>query len=609
MPPRIHQLDRHLVNQIAAGEVIERPGSVVKELLENSVDAGATQIDVEIEQGGIELIRIIDDGCGIFSDDMPLAFSSHATSKVVNAKDLEQILTLGFRGEALASIGSVAQVLLQSRTHDAEQGTQLRCDGGKLTEREIWNGRPGTRIEVRHLFYNMPVRRKFLKTVPTEMGHITEAIIRLALGFPHLGIRLSHHERDVYSISAQAPLEERITRFFGEEVGDKLVRVEAEQGPIKLSGFVAEPSVNRGNARLQYFFVNGRCIRDRTLSHALQEGLHGLLMVGRYAVGFLFLELPPDQVDVNVHPTKAEVRFREGQGLHHLVRSAIRAAMQGKGLQHSLSLPSNRFSPAASNGTTSGSWTLIRPQPPSAPLFSGNRSAAPAVVTEAASLEQPLTVENKTADSPGTVATYEVGAPDDSTEYRITTAKALQFHDAYIVVEEETGMLVIDQHALHERVLYEQLKERLRQGTLEVQRLLVPEPVDLPADQHALALSYQQELAQLGLELQPFGGTTILVASYPAMIARVRPADLLRSAMDHLTSAGAPPSVELLLDNLLRLMACHAAIKAGDKLTSQEMDALLAQRHLVGDSHHCPHGRPTSLFFSKHELDRQFERV
>jgi DNA mismatch repair protein MutL len=625
MLPRIHQLDRHLVNQIAAGEVIERPGSVVKELLENSVDAGATQIDVEVEQGGIELIRVVDDGCGICSDDLPLAFSSHATSKVVSAKDLEKILTLGFRGEALASIGSVAQVLLQSRTRDAEQGTQLRCDGGKLGEREVWNGRPGTRIEVRHLFYNMPVRRKFLKTVPTEMGHITEAIIRLALGFPHLGIRLSHHERDVYTISAQAPLEERITRFFGEEVGSKLVRVEAEQGAIKLSGFVAEPSVNRGNARLQYFFVNGRCIRDRTLSHALQEGLHGLLMVGRYAVGFLFLELPADQVDVNVHPTKAEVRFREGQGLHHLVRSAIRAAMQGKGLQHSLSLPRPELSPV-STGTNSGSWTLIRRQAPAPPLFSGHQkvsvfpgapSANPLDSKQISGSHQAdsnrLTgIETSTSlpnNDSNQTATYEVGALTESAEYRITTAKALQFHDAYIVVEEETGMLVIDQHALHERILYEQLKERLRQGTLEVQRLLVPEPVDLPADLHALALSYQQELAQLGLELQPFGGTTVLVASYPAMMARVRPEELLRSAMDHLASAGTPPSVELLLDNLLRLMACHAAIKAGDKLTSQEMEALLAQRHLVGDSHHCPHGRPTSLFFSKQELDRQFERT
>jgi DNA mismatch repair protein MutL len=637
MLSRIHQLDRTLVNQIAAGEVIERPGSVIKELLENSVDAGATQIDVEVEQGGIELIRVVDDGSGILAEDLPLAFSSHATSKLFNSTDLESILTLGFRGEALASIGSVAQVQLQSRPRESEQGAQLRCDGGKLATRELWNGRPGTRVEVRHLFYNLPARRKFLKTVPTEMSHITEAIIRLALGFPHLGVRLSHHERDVYAIASQSSTEERITRFFGEEVGSKLVAIQAQQGPLRLSGYVAEPSVNRGNARLQYFFVNGRCIRDRTLSHALQEALHGLLMVGRYAIGFLYLEVPPDQVDVNVHPTKAEVRFRDSQMLHHLVRSAIRAALQGRGLQSSFSLTRNGASPQ--NG--SGSWTLTRPAAPASALFTEPARSAPgfpaltptpnlpsrSILVETAGQTNPTNSASASAQAFPTPSPTPLHAspPNSSIQaleaqvqnansdsFQSTanfSAKALQFHDAYLVVEEAAGMLVIDQHALHERVLYEQLKTRLRQGTLEIQRLLVPEPVDLPAEQHALALAHQKELAQIGLEVQNFGGTTILVNSYPAMMVRGRPAALVRSALEHLASAGEPPSVELLVDHLLRLMACHAAIKAGDKLTSQEMDALLAQRHLVADSHHCPHGRPTSLFFSKQELDKQFERI
>ncbi|HMO36606.1 MAG TPA: DNA mismatch repair endonuclease MutL, partial [Gemmatales bacterium] len=313
MQPRIRQLDATLVNQIAAGEVIERPASALKEMLENAIDAGATQIQVEVEQGGIELIRVVDDGAGILPDDLPLALSSHATSKVRTASDLEHIQTLGFRGEALASIGSVARVLVQSRSRELEQGAQLRCDGGTFGKVEVWNGRPGTRIEVRQLFYNLPARRKFLKTIPTEMGHLSEAVIRLALGFSHVGITLRNNDRDVYEVSSTSPLAERITRFFGEEVGNKLLPLEAGQGPIRLTGFVAEPSVNRGNNRLQYFFVNGRCIRDRTLGHALQEGMHGLLMVGRYGVGFLYLEMPPELVDVNVHPSKAEVRFRDSQ--------------------------------------------------------------------------------------------------------------------------------------------------------------------------------------------------------------------------------------------------------------------------------------------------------
>jgi DNA mismatch repair protein MutL len=610
---RIRQLDPTLVNQIAAGEVIERPGSVVKELLENAVDAGATQIDVEIEQGGVELIRVVDDGCGIEADDLPLALRSHATSKVASSDDLETIRTLGFRGEALASIGSVAQVTLQSRTREAEVGAQLTCDGGRLGEVTVWNGRPGTRIEVRHLFFNLPARRKFLKTIATEVGHVNEAVIRQSLGFPHLGIKLTHNERDVYEVAANAPLEERITRFFGEEVGKKLVPVEGTQGPVRLTGLVAEPSVNRGNARVQYFFVNGRCVRDRTLGHALQEGMHGLLMVGRYALGFLYLEMPPELVDVNVHPTKAEVRFRDGQGLHHLVRTAVRAALHGRPLQSSFSLP-----PSTASG--GGQWSLRASPPPSPALFNSPIvSQAPPlstptwtpIVTPPPSRSEPF----ESAAPPGEATVTERAAPEAVPpatflqEAASGPAKALQFHDSYIVVEEGPGMLVIDQHALHERILYEQLRDRLRSGDLEVQRLLVPEPVDLPADQLDVALAHQAELAKIGLEIQPFGGTTVLVSSYPAMLARCRPAALLRTAVEHLAAAGELPRVEQLLDHLLRLMACHSAIKAGDRLTPAEMDALLAQRHLVADSHHCPHGRPTSLFFSKHDLDRQFERI
>ncbi len=638
MMPRIQPLDPTLVNQIAAGEVIERPGSVVKELLENAVDAGATQIDVEVEQGGSELIRIVDDGSGIWAEDLPLAFTSHATSKVSTVQDLESILTLGFRGEALASIGSVAQVQIQSRTAQSEQGAQIRCAGGQLGAVEVWNGRPGTRIEVRHLFYNIPARRKFLKTVPTEMGHISEAVIRLALGFPHLGIRLNHNERDVYSLTAQTPLEERITRFFGEEVGDKLVSVEAEQGPYRLTGFVAEPSINRGNARLQYFFVNGRCIRDRTLGHALQEALHGLLMVGRYAVGFLYLEMPPDQVDVNVHPSKSEVRFRDSQVLHHLVRSAVRASMQGRPMISALST-TRPFGANNPGSQGAGAWTLSRPTVTPARLFGegltgpsrertalpdgGSGLVSPVVPAMAKPQVNGLEFNTQGLNTQGADAPRSDGMMGESYRTVVVDAvevaaariqhgmpsKALQFHDAYIVVEEEQGMLVIDQHALHERILYEQLKDRLRAGQLEVQRLLVPEPVDLPADQLDLAVAHQAPLAKLGLEIQPFGGNTLLVGSYPAMLSRAKPGAMLRSALEHLATAGHTPSVELLLDNLLRLMACHSAIKAGDKLTGPEMEALLAQRHGVADSHHCPHGRPTSLFFSKQDLDKQFERI
>ena len=274
---------------------------------------------MDIEQGGVELIRVVDDGCGIAPEDLPLAFASHATSKLANAEDLFRIVTLGFRGEALASIGGVAQVTLQSRPRDHPLGAELTCHGGEFSEARAWNGSPGTRLEVKHLFFNTPVRRKFLRSTPTEVGHVCEAFTRLALAHPKLHLTLRHNAKDVYEVPASAGLRERLRLFFGAEVSDKLYALEARQGPVVLRGYISDPACERGTAKMQYVFVNGRCIRDRSLSHALQEAYRGLLMTGRYAVAFLFLELPPEQIDVNVHPTKVEVRFRDSQALHHLV--------------------------------------------------------------------------------------------------------------------------------------------------------------------------------------------------------------------------------------------------------------------------------------------------
>src|SRR5207245_4862274 len=292
MMKRIHQLPSSVVTKIAAGEVIERPASVIKELLENSVDAGSTRIYIESEQGGAELIRVVDNGAGILPADLPLAFASHATSKLANADDLFQISTLGFRGEALASIGGVAQVTLQSRPADLACGAEITCNGGVLSPVRAWNGAAGTRIEVRHLFYNTPVRRKFLRTSATEMGHICEVATRLALSQPTLELTLRHNGKEVYQVPASAGLLDRFKLFFGSDVRDQLYPVEASQGPVRLWGQIADPACERGNAKMQYLFVNGRWIRDRSLGHALQEAYRGLLMTGRYAVAFLFLELP-----------------------------------------------------------------------------------------------------------------------------------------------------------------------------------------------------------------------------------------------------------------------------------------------------------------------------
>jgi DNA mismatch repair protein MutL len=602
--PRIRQLPPNVVTKIAAGEVIERPASVLKELLENSVDAGSTRIDVEVEQGGTELIRVADNGCGIAPEDLPLAFASHATSKLQTADDLFRIGTLGFRGEALSSVGGVAQVALQSRTTEHACGSEIRCDGGELSPVRAWSGAPGTRIEVRHLFYNTPVRRKFLRTTTTEMGHLCEQFTRLALAHPTLHLTLRHNGKPVYEIPATATLPDRLGLFFGAEVRDRLYIVEAQQGAVTLRGYIADPACERGNARMQYLFVNGRPVRDRSLSHALQEAYRGLLMTGRYAVAFLFLDLPPDEVDVNVHPTKSEVRFRNGHALYGLVFGAVRDRLSAQNLTARLKVTSTLDAPQAAP-------TLPDPlawfEPRVAPTYTPLTAPPPAsngghsTLAHAAGSEQPALPPEQPAAQPAW--------PAPSALAGLPPVKAIQLHNAYLVLETAEGMLVIDQHALHERILFEQLKRRIRSGTLEAQPLLIPEPVELTAEQAARALEHQAELTELGLGVEAFGGGTLLLTSYPAILGNRPPQTILKAVVDHLCSKDRVPSREVLLNDLLSLMACHAAVRAGDPLTPEEIAALIAQRQLADDTHHCPHGRPTALLFSRHDLDRQFRRI
>jgi DNA mismatch repair protein MutL len=590
--PRIRQLPAIVVNQIQAGEVIERPASVVKELLENSLDAGSTRIEVDVEAGGVERVCVVDNGCGIVADDLPLAFASHATSKLRSADDLIRIGTLGFRGEALASIGGVAQVTLQSRRPEEPFGHEIICHGGELSLLRAWNGSPGTRIDVRHLFFNTPARRKFLRATATEMGHVCEAFTRLALAHPTVHWGLRHHGRLVYEVPACADLAERIGLFFGAEVRDRLYLIDHRHGAVRLSGFIADPSCDRGNAKMQYLFVNGRWVRDRSLGHALQEAYRGLLMTGRYAVAFLFLELPPEQVDVNVHPTKAEVRFRDAQGLYHLVFSTIRERLHRENLTARLQPPPT---PAVA----------LPAQPPEASPPPSVPSTQYSVLSTQYSV---LSTQYSVPDAGEGEGSQPVASPPPPTDFR-EPFKAIQLYDTYLVVETAEGMLVIDQHALHERILFEQLKARFRDGPLDRQRLLIPEPVDLSAEQAARTLEQRQALAQLGLEVEDFGGGTVLVTAFPAVLGKRSPAEVLRGVVDHLMARDRLPSREVLLNDLLSLMACHAAVRAGDRLTAEEISALVAQRALADDTHHCPHGRPTALLFSKRELERQFRRT
>jgi DNA mismatch repair protein MutL len=613
--PRIHQLPPSIAAKIAAGEVIERPSSVVKELVENSVDAGSTRIDIDLEAGGTELIRVVDDGCGIIAEDLPLAFAAHATSKLRTADELFSIATMGFRGEALASIAGVAQVTLQSRPPDQDAGAEVRIDATGVSPVRPWNGSPGTRVEVRHLFYNVPVRKKFLKSQATEFGHVCEAVTRLALAHPHLHLVLRHNGKLVYEVPASAGLLDRIGLFFGREVRDSLYEIDSGPGPMRLSGFIADPKCDRGNAKLQYLFINGRWFRDRSLAHALQESYRGLLMTGRYAIGFLFLRVPPDRVDVNVHPTKAEVRFQENSTVYSLVRATVKGRLMRENL-----VPRLQFQepnpPAPFPGREGGVVALSPPRrgegpgegflepgegfalyspPPSSPRlpFAAPTPEAPAPFPEPVMVQPPET---------------PLPAPEPSSE-PAATGTAIQLHDSYIVLETPDGMVVIDQHALHERILFEQLRRRIRDGKLEVQRLLIPEPIDLPAEQAALVLEAADALRELGLEVSDFGGNTVLLASYPTLLGRRPPHEIFQGVVDYLLTKERPPTRDALLHNLIATMACKAAVKAGDRLTPEEIAYLLHLRDLAEDSHHCPHGRPTSLMFSRQELDRQFRRT
>jgi DNA mismatch repair protein MutL len=618
--PRILQLPVSVITKIAAGEVIERPASVVKELLENSLDAGSTRIDIDIEQGGSELIRVVDNGHGIHPGDVELALSNHATSKLATADDLFAVRTMGFRGEALASIAGVAKVTLQSRMPDQEVGAELTSNSGELSGVRVWNGSAGTRVEVRHLFFNVPVRRKFLRTASTEMGHICEIFTRIALAKPSIHLVLKHNGKNVYEVSSSDDLLGRIGIFFGKEVRDQLYAVDAKQGPAHLFGYIADPACERGNAKTQYLFLNGRWIRDRALGHALQEGYRGLLMTGRYPVAFLFLEVPPDQVDVNVHPTKAEVRFRDAGALYSMMLATVRNRLNEENLVSRLQAPPTSnggpayFSPRPADATPS----LFAK--PGFPTFTKNPiqsvvSSPLSVAGQSKASIQPMgpdvaIVQEESEEPSEEIATHYGPPTTDSAKPALPDViNAMQVHNTYLVVETTDGMLVIDQHALHERVLFEEIKERIRAGTLDEQQLLIPEPVELAAEQAALVLEHRQELGELGLGVEDFGGNTIIITRYPALLGRRAPAEILKRVVDHLMSKDRLPTREQLLSDLMSLMACHAAVRSGDALSPQEIAALVEMRHLSNDTHHCPHGRPTALLFTRQELDRQFRRI
>ena len=654
--PIIRQLPVSLVNKIAAGEVIERPASVVKEMLENSIDAGSDLIEVMVSGGGIDLLRISDNGCGIEPEQLELALAPHATSKLADSEDLFDVRTLGFRGEALASIAEISHMTLRSRVASSDGGYELRAQGSEREPIKPCAMNVGTTIEVRHLFFNTPVRRKFMKTPSTEMGHVIEAFTRIALAFPNVHMKLSSNDRVQYDLPPTNRWSERIRAFFGDEIADALISVEHEDEKVKVRGYVADPSVSRSNNRMQYLFLNGRYIRDRALQHALSEAYRGLLMVGRLPICFLQMQIDPKTVDVNVHPTKVEVRFEDSGAIYsrllhtirhrfltsNLVAKAPQTADQNRtgNLQQDASLVSR--TPEAESNTSLMDWARSQQTVPtfqpfpnagfapdayrSGNPFPGNRPfpSGPTPGGEfsgggfpgggfpgsspASPLNSPQATDSLENRSPETTpASLPIDSPHEWVGS--TPAVGFQIHNRYLITQDEAGMVIIDQHALHERILFEQIKTKVLSRSLDRQRMLMPATVQLTSSEAAMAIESKAMLAEIGFEIESFGGDTVLLSAYPSILSKRAPEEMLRTVLEALMSGGKKVNAQDVLDELMNMMACKAAIKAGDRLSDPEISALLEQRHLYHDTHHCPHGRPTALFFSKEQLDKMFKRI
>jgi len=616
----IQILPDQLVNQIAAGEVVERPASVVKELLENAIDAQASRVGLEIEEAGKKLIRASDDGRGIPAGEVALALASHATSKIATGDDLEGITSLGFRGEALASIASVADVRLVSRTADALEATAVTVSGGKAAPPCPASGPVGTTVEVRNLFRYVPARRKFLKTDATEMGHITEQVARIALAYPGVHLRVTHNGRSVYQLPPSESVRERIGAFFGADLAGSLVEVASEERGGRLWGLIGPPPIARATGSMQYLFVNGRYVRDRSLLHALREAYRGLLEGRRQSVAFLFLTVPPERVDVNVHPTKVEVRLRDAHLLYGQVLGTVRERLLGPGLTPRFQAP--RSGEAGQDRAPTAEGESERQE-------RVRRAVADFLRSPPATHQGRLDLAGKTAGaahearvdshrgvpptSPsglgGAAPRAEVPAPDRAApDEAPPPARAVQLHNTYLVAETDEGILIVDQHALHERVLFEEIMARLEGAPLESQRLLMPVTVALSDGEMAAVETHRESLARLGLEVEPLGPRDVGIQAFPSLLERGDPEGTLRDFLAWARAVESPPTPRQVLEELAHVAACRAAVKAGEPLKPGEIEALLAHREAARMAATCPHGRPAALILRKRDLEKQFGR-
>jgi DNA mismatch repair protein MutL len=593
MPIRL--LPRQLVDQIAAGEVVERPASVVKELVENAIDAGAQRIEVSVEGGGVDRIVVADDGGGIAADELPLAIASHATSKISSSDDLAAIGTMGFRGEALASIASVSRLSITSRVTGSHAGARIEVDGGVASEVRPAGCPVGTVVEVRQLFHNVPARRKFLRTAGTELGRIEEVLESIALCRPDVAFRLVADGKTRVDLPATTDARRRVLAVLGESIADGLLEVTADTvleggAPITLWGLVGRPSLARGSGRALRFALNGRAVLDRTLAHAVKEAFRGLVDPGRTPIAFVAVEMDPSLVDVNVHPAKTEVRFRQPNFVHQCVMRAVRDALRAADLVPSFTLMPHAHSlvPAISSTHTNPTTYTTRT------VSTDFSDFAALAVDRALHATPPVAL---------------VSAVPETLHGNRTARRVMQVHGSYLVVEDAEGILVVDQHALHERGMFEELKARIAASPLESQRMLVPVAIETdPRAVEAIA-DAGPLLERLGIELGAVGPRAVLVHAYPTFLLGrgVEPAAFVPGLLAQIAEDG-HADFESALHSVLDMMACKASVKAGDRLSPTEIDALLDLRDRIERGTACPHGRPTALRITMRDLERNFGR-
>ncbi|WP_097089527.1 MULTISPECIES: DNA mismatch repair endonuclease MutL [unclassified Pseudomonas] len=629
---RIELLSPRLANQIAAGEVVERPASVVKELLENSLDSGATRIDIDVEQGGVKLLRVRDDGRGIEADDLPLALARHATSKIRDLEDLERVRSMGFRGEALASISSVARLTLTSRTAQAEQAWQVETEGREMTPRVQPAAHPiGTSVEVCDLFFNTPARRKFLKTEKTEFDHLHEVIKRLALARFDVAFHLRHNGKSVLALHAandEAAQARRVGAICGAGFLEQAMPIEVERNGLRLWGWVGLPTFSRSQADMQYFFVNGRAVRDKLVAHAVRQAYRDVLFNGRHPTFVLFLEVDPVAVDVNVHPTKHEVRFRDGRMVHDFLYGTLHRSLadvrpedhlaQAEPVQPQVTRPTGaqagEFGP---QGEMRLAANLMEPSPAAPQSFSGgggggggygfNPRPNPGQVLPAAEAQgvyktffAPLPENASPAMAPSL-------PPSDSDIPPLGYALA-QLKGIYILAENAQGLVLVDMHAAHERITYERLKVAMASEGLSGQPLLVPETLAVSQREADCAEEHAAWFLRLGFELQRLGPETLAIRQIPALLRQAEANRLVFDVLTDLMEYGSSDRIQAHLNELLGTMACHGSVRANRRLTVPEMNALLRDMEITERSGQCNHGRPTWTQMGLDDLDKLFLR-